>query len=292
MVLDKLRGMAIFASVVRHGSFNGAAKELGITTSAVSQQVRALEESLGVLLLQRSTRKLNLTEAGNHLFESAHQIITSAEEGHHRVSQLRHDISGSLRIATLPQIAYNYLLPALSGWFDEHQDLSWNFVTSSCKTNIHEDHIDLLVSFTTKPNSDDVVLTEAKQMILASPQHITEPLTKPEDILKYNFITCGLIDTMELSNADDNVNIKVNSKVSSDNADLALNLAMTGYGLVRSNTLEAQNAIRAGLLSPVLTNYNLPTTYLVAQSNSKSQPTKVARCIEILQAYFKATPIV
>lgn len=60
-MLDNLRGMAVFASVVRHGSFSGAAKELGITTSAVSQQIRSLENDMGVVLLHRSTRKLSLT---------------------------------------------------------------------------------------------------------------------------------------------------------------------------------------------------------------------------------------
>ena len=58
-MLDNLRGMAVFASVVRHASFSGAAKELGITTSAVSQQIRSLENDMGVVLLHRSTRKLS-----------------------------------------------------------------------------------------------------------------------------------------------------------------------------------------------------------------------------------------
>ncbi|MGP4848436.1 helix-turn-helix domain-containing protein, partial [Marinobacter sp. 1Y8] len=55
--MDNLRGMAVFASVVGHGSFSGSARELGITTSAVSQQIRSLENELGVVLLHRSTRK-------------------------------------------------------------------------------------------------------------------------------------------------------------------------------------------------------------------------------------------
>ena len=69
-MLDNLRSMAVFACVVERGSFSGAARDLGITTSAVSQQIRSLEEEMDVTLLHRSTRKLSLTEAGQAFFQS------------------------------------------------------------------------------------------------------------------------------------------------------------------------------------------------------------------------------
>lgn len=289
MLLDKLRGMAIFASVVRHGSFGGAAKELGITTSAVSQQVRALEEDLGVVLLQRSTRKFSLTEAGSSLYQSAHQIITSAEEGRNKVSQLRHGVSGLLRIATLPQIAYKYLLPALSGWFDEHEELSLHFITLSCKVNVIDDRVDVAVVLNANPSSDDVVLTEVKQMVLASPKYLQgRTIDSLDEMLNHNFITCGMTNLLDIDKGGEHFSIKVNSNISSDSTQLALELAIAGYGLVKTNELEAQDAIRAGVLVPVLTKYQLPNVFLVAQSNSKNQPAKVARCIETLQTYFQS----
>lgn len=293
MVLDKLRGMAIFASVVQHGSFSGAGKELGITTSAVSQQIRSLEEDLGISLLQRSTRKLSLTEAGANLYDSARQIITSAEEGHNKVSQLRHGISGSLRIATLPQITHKHLLPALSGWFDEHKELSWHFITLNCKVDMIDDRVDLAVVLKTKPSPDDTVLAEIPQMLLASPKYLQgHTIDTLEDLLAYNFITCGTTDILEVSQNQELFSVKVNSNVSSDNTELSLDLAIAGYGIVKTNVLEAKDAICAGKLMPVLTQHHLPNVFLVAQTNAKSQPAKVARCIEILQAYFQNTPVV
>lgn len=292
MLLDKLRGMAIFASVVRHGSFSGAAKELGITTSAVSQQVRSLEEDLGVSLLQRSTRKLSMTEAGISLFESANQIITSAEEGRNKVSQLSRGISGLLRIATLPEIAHKYLLPALSGWFDEHDELSWHFITLNCKLDMIDDRVDLAVMLNTNPSPDHVVLTKVKQLILASPNYLNgRTINTLDDVLEHNFITCGTTDILDIQKNHEQFSIRVNSNVSSDSTELSLNLAMSGYGLVKTNELEAKDAICAGLLVPVLTDYQLPDIALVAQSNTKSQPAKVARCVEILQTYFKQAHI-
>lgn len=86
MILDNLRAMAVFVAVVRHGSFSGAAKELGITTSAVSQQIRSLENELGAVLLQRSTRKVSLTEVGELFHQSAMQMVAAAQMGWHQVS--------------------------------------------------------------------------------------------------------------------------------------------------------------------------------------------------------------
>ncbi len=69
-MLDQLRAMGVFACVVEKSSFSGAARELGITTSAVSQQIRSLEHEMDVILLHRSTRKLSLTEAGQAFFQA------------------------------------------------------------------------------------------------------------------------------------------------------------------------------------------------------------------------------
>jgi DNA-binding transcriptional LysR family regulator len=74
-MLDNLRSMAVFAGVVERGSFSAAARDLGITTSAVSQQVRSLEQDMGVVLLHRSTRKLSLTEAGHAFFQSCQEMV-------------------------------------------------------------------------------------------------------------------------------------------------------------------------------------------------------------------------
>ena len=141
-MLDNLRGMAVFASVVRHGSFSGAAKELGITTSAVSQQIRSLENDLGVSLLHRSTRKLSLTEAGESLYSSATQMVKAAEQGRDSVIQLKDELSGSLRIATTPELAKAYLLPALSDWLVEHDNLSLNIISRD-NLDMIEDRVDV-----------------------------------------------------------------------------------------------------------------------------------------------------
>ena len=174
MMLDNLRGMAVFASVVGHGSFSGAARQLGITTSAVSQQIRSLEKDLGVVLLHRSTRKLSLTEAGASFYESAKDVVTAADQGRIKVNQLRDELAGSLRIATTPELGVNHILPALSTWMSAHDDLSIHFLADNHYIDMIDERADIAIRMSPQIKDSSVAtypLAEVKQMLVASPHY-------------------------------------------------------------------------------------------------------------------------
>src|ERR1700741_2504308 len=98
-MLDQLKRMAVLASVVKHGSFAAAARQLRTSTSAVSQQVRALEKDMGVTLLHRSTRKLSLTPAGERFHAGCAAMVAAAEQAQAQLAHLRDAPEGELRIA-------------------------------------------------------------------------------------------------------------------------------------------------------------------------------------------------
>lgn len=288
-MLDNLRGMAVFASVVRHGSFSGAAKELGITTSAVSQQIRSLELDLGVALLHRSTRKLSLSEAGESLYTAALQMVKAVEQGRDSVSQLKDEIAGSLRIATSPEIAREYLISALSTWLDEHENLSLNLITRGEDLDMIEDRIDLAVVL--EENPQGVTLTKVKQLLLASPSYLDvhDAIGAPKDLSSHVFITHGdkQNENLEFQKGEDKFSIRVSSRLMSNNQAIALDLAAAGYGIVKSSELNAKALIESGKLVPVLADYQLPTLTLGASTVAKEQmPTKAKKCLEMLIAYF------
>lgn len=213
-MLDNLRGMAVFASVVRHASFSGAAKELGITTSAVSQQIRSLENDMGVVLLHRSTRKLSLTEAGTSFYESAKDVVAAAEQGRIRVNQLRDELAGNLRIATTPELGVNHILPALSTWISAHDDLTIHFEADNQYVDLIEERIDIALRMS--PNLTDsslsaFPLTEIRQLLVASPHFLrqNEKLTEPKDLAKLNMIGISLIKD---PNQVDMINVETGKK--------------------------------------------------------------------------------
>lgn len=287
-MLEKLRGMAVFASVVRHGSFNGAAKELGITTSAVSQQIRSLEEDLGVALLHRSTRKISLSEAGEGLYSAALQMVKAAEQGRDSVNQFKDDISGSLRIATSPEIARNYLIPALDSWLNEHENLSLTLIWCSDDLNMIEDRIDL--AFTLEENAQGIVLTKIKQVLLASPSYLQAhtPINAPKDLCVHNFITQSerQHENLEFQKGADKFSIRISSRLTTNSQAIALDLATSGYGIFKASELEAKAFLDSGQLLPVLSDYTLPMLTLSALTVAKDQlPLKAKKCLEKIMAY-------
>lgn len=292
-MLEKLRGMAIFASVVKHESFSGAAKELGITTSAVSQQIRSLEIDLGASLLHRSTRKLSLTEAGEQLYESAAQMVEAAEQGRDKVRGIRDEVAGSLRIATLPKIASAHIIPALSEWLQQNEDLSVHFI-AKCGSSLDmiDDRVDLGIMLTTDNNDDNIIFTEVKQLLLASPEYLKSSggITQISDLDTHTFITCNTksSETFELKKDDETFTIKVSTRITTNSTQLAMSLAEAGYGLIKVNEIEAADFLKTGRLVPVLEDYSLSTLLLSAQVASKEhQPAKVQICLEKLKVYFE-----
>ncbi len=296
-MLDNLRGMAVFASVVRHGSFSGAAKELGITTSAVSQQIRSLENDMGVVLLHRSTRKLSLTEAGASFYESAKDVVSAAEQGRIRVNQLRDELAGNLRIATTPELGVSHILPALSTWMAAHDDLSIHFQADNEYVNMIEERIDIAVRMSpsiSESNLSAHPLTEVRQMLVAAPQYLRQfdKISDPKELAALQIIGISLLKdptTLDLTQVDSSkkTRIKMGSRLQTNNIFLAKTLAKEGHGVARLMSLDIQKELAAGELVEVLPGYQLPSFMLYAVTlRREQQPAKITRCLEVLEKHF------
>lgn len=296
-MIDNLRGMAVFASVVGHGSFSGAAKELGITTSAVSQQIRSLENDLGVVLLHRSTRKLSLTEAGASYYEAAKDVVSAAEQGRIKVNQLRDELAGSLRIATTPELGVNHILPALSSWMAAHDDLNINFMADNHYIDMIDERIDIAVRMS--PNITDSSLTSyplsnVRQVLVASPHYLRqhEKVEKPKDLSNHDIICIDLMkdcNQLEFTHTETGKKnrVKMKTRLQTNNVFVATTLAKEGHGMVRLMEMDAKKDLESGDLVEVLKGYQLPSFVLYAVTlNREQQPAKVTRCLEVLKKYF------
>nr|WP_313974163.1 LysR family transcriptional regulator [uncultured Psychrobacter sp.] len=298
-MLDNLRGMAVFASVVGHGSFSGSARELGITTSAVSQQIRALENELGVVLLHRSTRKLSLTEAGASFYEAAKDVVSAAEQGRIKVNQLRDELAGSLRIATTPELGVHHILPALSSWMSAHDDLSITYFADNYYIDMIDERIDIAVRMS--PNINDSTLSnhplsDVRQLLVASPQYLRQhkKIETPKDLADHQLICIDIMKDashVELTQTETGkkTRIKMNSRIHTNNVFMAMTLAKEGHGIIRIMEMDVKRELENGNLVEVLTGYQLPSFVLYAVTlNRDQQPAKITRCLEVLKKYFHA----
>lgn len=291
MLLDNLRAMAVFVAVVRHGSFSGAAKELNITTSAVSQQIRSLENELGAVLLQRSTRRVSLTEVGELFYQSALKMVMSAEMGWHQASRLRDDVMGNLTIATTPQVVCQYLMPALSDWLVQNESLLLHFMVRGEELDMTHDRVDICVGFVdakevSEHDKNDVLLTYVPQLLLASGDYLDRhaPIRSIDDLAEQDFILLDGNRTITFATGE---TVAIKSRLSANSSKIALKPAMSHQGIIKVNVLDAKPFIQSGELKNVLAGHELPPLALVARLPDKEfQPIKVQRCLDILVKYF------
>ncbi|HFG6909408.1 TPA: LysR family transcriptional regulator [Acinetobacter baumannii] len=296
-MLDQLRAMGVFACVVEKSSFSGAARELGITTSAVSQQIRSLENEMDVILLHRSTRKLSLTEAGQAFFSSCQEMLAAAERGKIRINELRDDLIGDLRIATTPDLAVQHIIPALSHWMSAHRGLSVHFEVGHRYIDLIEERIDIAVrmSSTAVEESDSVIpMAFVDQILVASPSYLnqTSPILHPNDLNNHELLSINAMNDSRSFNfqhakTGEKLNIEMASRLQSNNLQVAKALCQQGHGIARILYLDAQKELKNGSLIGILPDWKLPAFTLYAEiAKHDQQPMKIQRCVEALKQYF------
>lgn len=296
-MLDNLRGMAVFAKVVESGSFSGAAKALGITTSAVSQQVRSLENDIGVVLLHRSTRKISLTEAGESFYQSCQEVVSAARQGRIKLSELRDELTGLIRIASTPELAVNHLIPALEDWLAKHDELSVHFEADNQLIDMIDERIDIALRITKHIDETRFygrALTNVKQMLVASPKFIADNpnIMQPHDLAPLNLVSITLLENPKnLSLCHVNTNetqaLTLKSRISTNNVNIFNNLLKEGYGIGRILDIDFKKELQRGELVPILPDWELPTFKLFAVVlKREQQPAKVVRCLDVITKHF------
>ncbi|WP_151809697.1 MULTISPECIES: LysR family transcriptional regulator [unclassified Acinetobacter] len=296
-MLDQLRAMGVFACVVEKSSFSGAERELGITTSAVSQQIRSLENEMDVILLHRSTRKLSLTEAGQAFFSSCQEMLAAAERGKIRINELRDDLIGDLRIATTPDLAVQHIIPALSHWMSAHRGLSVHFEVGHRYIDLIEERIDIAVRMSSTPveeSSSVVPMAFVDQILVASPSYLNQssPILHPNDLNNHELLSINAMNESRTFNfqhakTGEKLNIEMVSRLQSNNLQVAKALCQQGHGIARILYLDAQKELKAGSLIEILPDWKLPAFTLYAEiAKHDQQPMKIQRCVEALKQYF------
>lgn len=300
-MLDQLRAMGVFACVVEKNSFSGAARELGITTSAVSQQIRSLEQDMEVVLLHRSTRKLSLTEAGQAFFHSCQEMLSAAERGKIRINELRDDLVGELRIASTPELCANHVIPALSHWMSAHRGLAVHLEADNQYIDLIDGRIDIALRMSSKFDEQQfhvVPLARVEQVLVATPSYINQAtlISRPEDLLNHDLLQINLIKNyqqfaFEHAGTQEQVDMELTSRFTTNNVFAAKSMCLQGHGIARVLYLDIQKDLLNGSLVEVLPEWRLPSYTLCAvMSKREQQPTKIHRCLDALKQYFSQLP--
>ena len=274
----------IFLAVARLRSFSGAARELGVSTSAVSQSVRQLEEQLRVVLLTRTTRSVSVTEAGRRLVDSADPALRQAFAALAEASARPGETVGHLRVSVPTTAAQYVLAPILSTFRERHPRVDVEIVAEDRFVDIVADGYDAGIRLTEAIERDmvQVRLTNAfRFVVVAAPSYLARRGTpeRPEDLLRHECITFRAATTgtpyaWELERGRRNWRVPVRGGVVTNNSQLRLSLAEQGAGLAYVFEPMAADALRAGRLRCVLEAYAaaVPGFFLYYPSRAQSSP--------------------
>ncbi len=171
---DRLNGMRVFAQVVEPKSFTAAADKLGMSKSLASRHVSALERSLSVKLLHRSTRKLSLTEAGVLFYEYCARIVQEAELAEQHLTRTQSEPAGLVRVTAVPAFAMRHVLPALTEFYEKYPKIQVKLFCSNRTVDLGDEGFDLgiRVSFGPAPNLVARKLAVNRSVLCASPAYL------------------------------------------------------------------------------------------------------------------------
>lgn len=297
-VMDDLKRMAIFAAVVQHGSMSGAARALGMSTSAVSQQVRKLESDGGVTLLHRSTRKLALTEAGQRYHAGCAAMWAAAEQARAELAASRGAPSGELRLSATVGFAL-HIAPALGAMLAAHPALRLRLLVDDAAIDLIDARIDLAVRFGRLHDSTWAArrLCGMQWVLAASPHWVAAHgmPQEPQALMAHSWLGLardggGLIVDLQ-SPSGDSQSLRVEPRIASNNQLSIQQMCEAGLGLALVGSMDAHEALQAGRLVRLLPGWSFGRLDIWAVTPQRdAQPAKVRQAIAALQLYLRQVP--
>lgn len=261
--MEELAHIVTFARVVKAGSFAGAARQLKLSGPVASKHVAKLEQALGVRLLNRSTRKLSLTEAGAAYYEHCVRIVAEVESSKSALAQLQAQPRGLLRV-TAPVPVAARLGPMLRDFLARHPGVQLDLDASNRVVDLAAEGFDVAIRVAREPPPQVVArrLCGIRAQLCAAPEYLRREGVprQPADLLRHNCLTIPSAmqgGVWHFLRAGERVEVAVRGTVQSDVVEALHDLALAGAGITLLLGDTAAGAIREGRLTPLLTDWQI-----------------------------------
>jgi DNA-binding transcriptional LysR family regulator len=292
--VDLLKAMEVFVAVVENGSLVGASLKLDTSNAAVSRQLAALEDHLGVRLLNRTTRRVSITDAGMDFLNRAQQILTDVAEAEGKAGESTLDPKGLLRISAPLSFGISRLGKWLPGFVRRYPDLRLDLDLTDQVVDLATDGIDVAVRIARQPASTNVVMRKIapiRMLICAAPSYLARngyPST-PDDLVDHDTLTFSYLssgDTWEFTGPQGRqAFVRIRPHVHATNGDILRELALAGLGIVVEPAFIVEQQLREGSLIPLLEDWRIAGYHLYAlYLTRKFLPAKVRVFIDYLTA--------
>jgi DNA-binding transcriptional LysR family regulator len=255
--------MAVFKRAVDAGSFAAAARHFGISPEMAGNHVRGLEKHLGVRLLNRSTRRLNLTEAGGVYYERCTRILADIQDAEAEVGVLQASPRGLLRIAVPVTFGVLHVAPAVSDYITCYPEIRIDIVVSDRFVNLIEEGFEVAIRVGELQDSGLIArrLASARLIVCAAPSYLQRagrPET-PADLSRHACLIYTETATPEIwkfqSQDGRTETVHVSGPLTSTNPAFVHRMALAGHGVVRGPTFSLGADVAEGRLVPLLTGW-------------------------------------
>lgn len=284
-----LNAMLVFASVVKHGGFTAASRALSLPKSTISRKVAQLEAELGVRLLERTTRRLRVTEAGAQFFEHCERISAEAESAARAMSQLHQTPRGTLRVTTDPVFGTAFLPGLVAGYLAEFPEVDVQVVLSAERLDLIAEGFDVAIWIGQLPDSTYIarLLGREQQILCASPSYLARrgAPKRPVDFGEHDCLVFGarpgpaswrLVDVRGHVEA-----LRVNGRLKASDMALLHGACRDGLGIASLPSFLAAPDLRDGRLAQVLPGWSTqPLPLYVVFPSVQGQPAKVMSFVE------------
>lgn len=289
---ERLKSMVVFAQVVEQGSLSAAAKHLGLSRAVVSYHLKKLEAQLEVKLLNRTTRSINLTEAGQAYYERCHAIAEQASAANQQIENVKTEPTGLLKITCPVNVGLQTIVPALSEFKKIYPKIELDLMLTDEVVNIMKESIDLAIRGAPLPDSglQATQLATLKTCLCGSPDYFLQygKPKNPADLAKHQWVIYKLTSgVLTLTKDSRSFSIATKGSISTNNAAARTAFVEAGHGLARIPIYDAWPKIQAGSLQTVLDDYvfndiNVYGVFPPGTANAK----KLRLLLNFLKKYF------
>ncbi len=283
--MDRLTAMQVFVEVARSGSFSATADKLDMSRAMVTRYVGTLEQWLGARLLQRTTRSVTLTDAGESCLRRSQQMLSLMDDVEEETSGRDGALRGQLRITCSVSFAHAQMAAAVVDFLRLYPELKIDLNASEGALNLVEARIDLAIRISAEPDPALIgrVLAPCASVLVASPGYLRAHGTpqQPADLGAHRCLSYANFgkSLWKLQRGDARELVSVGSHFSGNEATALLQAALAGGGIAMQPTYLANPHLRAGALEAVLPQWALPTMGIYALYPSRKNLSPAVRAL-------------
>ncbi|GAM29776.1 LysR family transcriptional regulator [Acinetobacter calcoaceticus] len=293
--MEFLNDMALFVEVVKVMSFRKASEAMGIPNSTLSRRISALEKNIGLRLLHRTTRKIELTEAGQIYYERCRRIVDEARIAHEQLGEMLAQPSGMLRVSLPVDFSVTYLSPLIAEFSHQYPGITFDFDLTPRRVDLITEPFDLAIRMGDLPNSHLIArpLAYLSVHVYASPRYIElygEP-KHPSDLVSHSCLSFPKANKWMLWNESEKVEIEVEGRFLVNSNGLLRRFSTLDLGIVMLPTEIAADDLLTGQLRRILPEWQGTPIAAYALTETRLLPAKTQRFIDFLQERLTNKPI-